>query len=87
MDAQTEWRVEGFYTDSVGWEHLTTHDDRPSALDEARTYDENEPGVPHRAREYAVDRCSENARRGTGTGACDRPLDGYGQCDRASDHL
>jgi len=32
-------------------------------------------------------RCDANARRGTGTGTCDRPLDSHGQCDRASDHL
>lgn len=31
--------------------------------------------------------CDANARRGTGTGVCDRPLDQHGQCDRAADHL
>lgn len=31
--------------------------------------------------------CDANARRGTGTGMCDRPLDEHGQCDRAGDHL
>jgi hypothetical protein len=31
--------------------------------------------------------CTANARRGTGTGICDRPLDELGQCDRASDHI
>lgn len=32
-------------------------------------------------------RCGAEARRGTGTGVCDRPLDGHGYCDRASDHI
>jgi hypothetical protein len=31
-------------------------------------------------------RCEALARKGTGTGVCDRPLDDHGQCDRASDH-
>lgn len=34
-----------------------------------------------------VERCEADARRGTGTGVCDRPLDSYGRCDRASDHV
>lgn len=32
-------------------------------------------------------RCEAEAKRGTGTGTCDRPLDEHGYCDRASDHL
>jgi hypothetical protein len=32
-------------------------------------------------------RCDANAKRGTGTGICDRPLDEHGQCDRADKHL
>jgi len=32
-------------------------------------------------------KCEENARKGTGTGVCDRPLDKNGRCDRAADHL
>lgn len=32
-------------------------------------------------------RCEENAQRGTGTGACDRPLDAHGACDRAAQHV
>lgn len=35
----------------------------------------------------AKQRCEANARRGTGTGMCDRPLDAHGYCDRASDHI
>lgn len=31
--------------------------------------------------------CDANAKRGTGTGVCNRPLDEHGQCDRAGDHL
>jgi hypothetical protein len=31
--------------------------------------------------------CEALARRGTGTGMCNRPLDERGQCDRASDHI
>jgi hypothetical protein len=34
-----------------------------------------------------VPRCEANARKGTGTGICDRPLGGSDQCDRASDHI
>jgi len=32
-------------------------------------------------------RCDADAQRGTGTGACDRPLDERGACDRQSAHL
>lgn len=32
-------------------------------------------------------KCQENAHKGTGTGACDRPLDEHGNCDRAADHI
>ena len=31
--------------------------------------------------------CEAYARKGTGTGTCDRPLDAHGQCDRASSHI
>lgn len=31
--------------------------------------------------------CEAEAQRGTGTGACGRPLDQHGQCDRPSNHL
>lgn len=31
--------------------------------------------------------CDANAKRGTGTGMCGRPLDEHGYCDRASDHI
>lgn len=31
--------------------------------------------------------CEANAKKGTGSGMCDRPLDQHGYCDRASDHL
>jgi hypothetical protein len=31
--------------------------------------------------------CEANARRGTGTGMCDRPLNEHGYCDRAADHI
>lgn len=50
-----EWIVEGRYTDTYGWEHLTTHDSKDDALEEARAYDENEPDVPHRVRPVKVD--------------------------------
>lgn len=33
------------------------------------------------------ERCASYARRGTGAGLCDRPLDEHGYCDRPSDHL
>ena len=39
-----------------------------------------------RARKNAK-RCEELARKGTGTGTCDRPLDAHGQCDRAGEHM
>lgn len=32
-------------------------------------------------------RCDKRARKGTGEGICDRPLDRYGQCDRAANHI
>jgi hypothetical protein len=32
-------------------------------------------------------RCDANARRSTGAGMCNQPLDAYGQCLRATDHL
>jgi hypothetical protein len=31
--------------------------------------------------------CDRLARKGTGVGMCDRPLDKDGYCDRAGDHL
>lgn len=31
--------------------------------------------------------CEALARKGTGEGMCDRPLDSHGRCDRASDHI
>lgn len=31
--------------------------------------------------------CDRLARKGTGVGICDRPLDKDGYCDRASDHV
>lgn len=33
------------------------------------------------------ERCEANAKRGTGTGMCNRPLDETGHCDREGDHL
>lgn len=50
MAREYEWHVEGLYSPEYGWEHLTTHDTREEALEEARLYDENEPGTPHRVR-------------------------------------
>lgn len=41
------------------------------------------PGVrPEQTR-----RCESYARKGTGTGTCDRPLDRHGYCDWAGDHI
>jgi hypothetical protein len=31
--------------------------------------------------------CEAEARKGTGTGQCGRPLDNHGQCDRAAQHI
>lgn len=39
------------------------------------------------ARQAAPERCEANARRGTGTGICDLPLNTNGYCDRPGDHL
>jgi hypothetical protein len=50
----------------------------------ARLFAEDEAANPGK---YRANRCEANARRGTGTGTCDRPLDSHGQCDRAGDHL
>lgn len=33
------------------------------------------------------DRCAHKATRGTGIGACNRPLDRQGNCDRPSNHV
>lgn len=35
----------------------------------------------------ARERCAAQAHKGTGTGICDRPLDGHGYCDRPGDHI
>lgn len=51
------WEVQGLYIDPVNdvvldrdWDCLTHHDTKQEALDEARTYDGNEPKIPHRVR-------------------------------------
>jgi len=38
-------------------------------------------------RKAPAQRCEALAWRGTGTVTCDRPLDRYGQCDRAASHV
>lgn len=43
-----EWQVQGYYVGE--WEHLTTEESKEDALEQARVYDENEPGTPHRVR-------------------------------------
>lgn len=49
-------------------------------LDEIESQQAKAPATPGR-------RCEAYARRGTGTGLCDQPLDDLGQCSRASDHI
>jgi len=36
---------------------------------------------------YLRPRCDAFAHTGTGSGACDQPLDEHGQCPRTSDHI
>lgn len=39
-------------------------------------------------KEYAkVSRCESLAKRGTGEGVCDEPLDEHGNCPKARSHL
>lgn len=42
-------------------------------------YDEDHGAAPY-------GHCEANARKGTGTGMCERPLDMFGFCDRPSNH-
>jgi hypothetical protein len=77
--------------DGVG----ATMSDRESREQEARDIAQEaaEAGVP--ATHYMLglgeldepERCEANAKRGTGTGMCNRPLDETGHCDREGDHL
>lgn len=46
-----------------------------------------EPSNLDRLDGVGVKRCEANAKRGTGTGMCNRPLDETGHCDREGDHL
>lgn len=50
IDDTEEWEVQGYYTEHIGWEVLTVCETKADALAEARTYDVNEPGIPHRVR-------------------------------------
>lgn len=68
----------------------------PKVVDEQATLTEvDDEGTPVTPQELAMDepvrggddRCGALARRGTGTGVCDRPLDEHGNCDRASAHV
>lgn len=34
-----------------------------------------------------IKRCEAEARKGTGTGMCNQPLDEHGNCPRANDHI
>lgn len=43
--------------------------------------------TPPRRSAVRAQRCDELARRGTGVGACDLPLDEHGYCERPSEHL
>lgn len=38
-------------------------------------------------KQETVHYCEAFARKGTGFGSCDRPLDKDGYCDRAGDHM
>lgn len=34
-----------------------------------------------------IERCEECVKKGTGKGVCNLPINKYGYCDRASDHI
>ena len=46
--AVTEFEVQGNY--GQGWEMVTTEETKEAADEQKRTYDENEPGTPHRVK-------------------------------------
>ena len=46
--AVTEFEVQGDY--GQGWEMVTTEETKEAADEQKRTYDENEPGTPHRVK-------------------------------------
>jgi hypothetical protein len=45
---ETEYVVQGLYTEFIGWEDLTFCETRAEAREECHTYNVNEPDVPHR---------------------------------------
>lgn len=56
-----------------------------SALLEQQPYPPYAPPVT--PRHAGMGRCGADARKGTGSGICDQPLDVHGNCDRASNHV
>lgn len=48
-----EYRLQGYYSDSNGWETLITLDSRADAERLLKEYDENEVNYPHRIVERA----------------------------------
>lgn len=67
---------------------MTRRQEKPCTKPEAHGYSAQTLVICSESDHWArYGTCEANARKGTGTGICDRPLDELGQCDRASDHL
>jgi hypothetical protein len=64
----------------IGWDYPSSDD--PYDPDDYLTHDADDDDD-----EVEVEWCDALARKGTGTGSCNRPLDSHGRCDRASDHI
>ena len=70
----------------VGGELLADSEDLESAqelVDRARGYGEDAWLFEWKGEV----RCEADAKRGTGTGVCDTPLDAHAQCPRAGQHV
>ena len=80
--ATTTYILQGNY--GYGWDDEVEEDTREEIQRRLREYEEN-GGGQYRIR--TQERCDANARKGTGTGVCDRLLDDRGVCDRAADHV
>jgi hypothetical protein len=74
---------------------VTDVDALKAALDDAREFvkareaeaDVERRRAVHNVRRQPAKRCEALARKGTGIGACDQPLDERGYCPRPNDHI
>lgn len=69
----------------LGWDY-PSYDEPPNPDDFDRYDDDPDDSDDEDGGDEPL-RCEAQARKGTGTGICDRPLDTNGYCDRANDHL